>query len=55
MPTKRKVGPLEVQPVGLGCMSLSHAYRTPPYREHSTRLLNHALDLGYDFLDTAAS
>lgn len=54
MAAKRRVGPLEVQPIGLGCMSLSHAYGTPPDREHSARLLNRALDLGYDFIDTAA-
>lgn len=51
---KRKVGPFEVNPVGLGCMSLSHAYGTPPEKSDAARLLNHALDLGYDFLDTAA-
>lgn len=54
MAAKRKLGPFEVGPIGLGCMSLSHAYGQPPEREHSVRLLNHALDLGYDFLDTAA-
>ena len=54
MATKRKVGPLAVQPIGLGCMSLSHAYGTPPDKDHSARLLNRALDLGYDFIDTAA-
>lgn len=54
MAAKRKVGPFEVEPIGLGCMSLSHAYGTPPDREHSARLLNRALDFGYDFIDTAA-
>jgi aryl-alcohol dehydrogenase-like predicted oxidoreductase len=54
MTEKRKIGPLEVSPVGLGCMSLSHAYGTPPDAEHGRRLLNRALDIGYDFLDTAA-
>ena len=51
---KRSIGPFEVEPIGLGCMSLSHAYGAPPAEDHSTRLLNHALDLGYDHLDTAA-
>ena len=51
---KRQVGPFEVEPVGFGCMSLSHAYGTPPPQAHSVRLLNAALDLGYDFIDTAA-
>lgn len=54
MVAKRKVGPFEVQAVGLGCMSLTHAYGTPPDKAHSTRLLNRALDRGYDFIDTAA-
>lgn len=35
-------------------MSLSHAYGVPPAREDAVRLLNAALDLGYDHLDTAA-
>jgi aryl-alcohol dehydrogenase-like predicted oxidoreductase len=51
---KRKVGPFEVNPVGLGCMSLSHAYGTPPEKSDAARLLNRALDIGYDFLDTAS-
>jgi aryl-alcohol dehydrogenase-like predicted oxidoreductase len=54
MAAKRKIGPFEVEPIGLGCMSLSHAYGTPPGREDAALLLNRALDLGYDFLDTAA-
>ena len=54
MAGKRRIGPFEVEPVGLGCMSLSHAYGTPPDPAHSARLLNHALDLGCDFLDSAA-
>lgn len=54
MSEKRKVGSFAVNPVGLGCMSLSHAYGSPPPREDAVRLLNHALDMGHDFLDTAA-
>ena len=54
MVTKRKIGPFAVEAIGLGCMSLSHAYGTPPDRDHSARLLNRALDLGYDLIDTAA-
>lgn len=52
--TKRNIGPFKVEPVGLGCMSLSHAYGTPPPQDHAVALLNRALDLGYDFIDTAA-
>ncbi|MGZ8282490.1 MAG: aldo/keto reductase, partial [Allosphingosinicella sp.] len=54
MTARRKIGPFEVNPVGLGCMSLSHAYGSPPDAEHGRRLLNRALDIGYDFVDTAA-
>ena len=42
-----------VNPVGLGCMSLSWAYGTPPSDEDGAKLLERALDLGYDNLDTA--
>lgn len=50
----RKLGPFDVSAIGLGCMSLSHAYGTPPDAEAAARLLNKALDLGYTFFDTAA-
>ena len=42
-----------VRPIGLGCMNLSWAYGDPPPHEDKVRLLNEALDLGYDHLDTA--
>jgi aryl-alcohol dehydrogenase-like predicted oxidoreductase len=51
---KRKVGQFEVSAIGLGCMSLSHAYGSPPPREQAERVLKGALDAGYTFLDTAA-
>src|SRR5687767_9624607 len=54
MVAKRRLGPFTVHPIGLGCMSLSHAYGTPPAAADATRLLNRALDLGYDLIDTAA-
>lgn len=50
----RKIGSLSVSPIGFGCMSLSHAYGTPPSFEHAEQMLNRSLDLGYTFLDTAA-
>lgn len=50
----RRVGPFEVSAIGLGCMSLSHAYGTPPPREQAERVLLGALEAGYTFLDTAA-
>jgi len=51
---KRRVGPFEVSAIGLGCMSLSHAYGPPPPREQAEQVLLGALDAGYTFLDTAA-
>jgi aryl-alcohol dehydrogenase-like predicted oxidoreductase len=50
----RKLGPFDVTEIGLGCMSLSHAYGKAPTPEAGSRLLNRALDLGCTFLDTAA-
>ncbi len=50
---QRKIGQFECNPVGLGCMNLSHAYGTPPDEKQSIHLLNQALDLGYNHLDTA--
>lgn len=50
----RKVGPFDVYPIGLGCMSLSHAYGPPPPRDQAERVLKGALDAGYTFFDTAA-
>lgn len=49
----RRLGPLEVSAVGLGCMSLSHAYAPQPDRSTAERLLRRALDLGCTFFDTA--
>jgi aryl-alcohol dehydrogenase-like predicted oxidoreductase len=54
MTGKRSIGPFALGPIGLGCMSLSHAYGAPPDPAHAARLLNHALDLGCDFIDSAA-
>lgn len=50
----RHIGPLTVSALGLGCMNLSHGYGVPPSAAECARLLNHALDLGVTFLDTAA-
>lgn len=53
MVAKRHIAGKAVTPVGLGCMSLSWAYGTPPGDDYGAQLLNRALDLGYDHLDTA--
>lgn len=39
--------------MGLGCMSLSHAYGTPPSEEQGLAMLRAALDAGVTHLDTA--
>ena len=51
---QRQLGPFSVSAIGLGCMSLSHAYGTAPPVEAGEELLLRALDLGYSFFDTAA-
>jgi aryl-alcohol dehydrogenase-like predicted oxidoreductase len=50
---KRKIGIFNVQPIGLGCMNLDHAYGPSVSAEQGERVLLGALDAGYDFLDTA--
>jgi aryl-alcohol dehydrogenase-like predicted oxidoreductase len=50
----RKLGPFTVSEIGLGCMSLSHAYGVPPEPDAAATLLLRALDLGYTHVDTAA-
>jgi len=50
----RTLGPFTVSAIGLGCMSLSHAYGTPPDRETAAAVLLRALDLGYTHFDSAA-
>jgi aryl-alcohol dehydrogenase-like predicted oxidoreductase len=50
----RTLGPFSVNPIGLGCMSLSHAYGVPPAYEDAERLLLSALDAGVTLFDTAA-
>ncbi|RDC64438.1 aldo/keto reductase [Adhaeribacter pallidiroseus] len=49
----RKLGNNEqLSAIGLGCMSMSHAYGVPD-DEESIATLHHALDLGINFWDTA--
>jgi aryl-alcohol dehydrogenase-like predicted oxidoreductase len=50
---KREIAGRVVHPVGLGCMNLSWAYGSPPPQDEKVKLLNRALDLGYDHFDTA--
>src|SRR6185295_5553865 len=50
----RKLGPFDVSALGFGCMSLSHAYGTPPSPGDAATVLHAALDAGYTHLDSAA-
>ncbi|HEX5281326.1 MAG TPA: aldo/keto reductase [Micropepsaceae bacterium] len=50
----RKLGRFDVSAIGLGCMSLSHAYGTPPEPAAAADVLLKALDHGYNFFDTAS-
>lgn len=50
----RALGPFQVSAISFGCMSLSHAYGTPPPPDVGAPLLTQALDLGYTHLDSAA-
>ncbi len=52
-PDTRTINGTAVNPIGLGCMSLSWAYGTPPSAEDGAKLLHRALDVGYNHLDTA--
>jgi aryl-alcohol dehydrogenase-like predicted oxidoreductase len=49
----RKIGHFSVNAIGLGCMSMSHAYGAPDPVE-AEQTLRSALDIGYNFFDTAA-
>jgi aryl-alcohol dehydrogenase-like predicted oxidoreductase len=53
LPT-RTLGPHTVSAISLGCMNVSHAYDVPLGEDDAVRLLNHALDSGITYLDSAA-
>ena len=50
----RRIGPLEVSCIGLGCMNLSHAYGIPPPPAQGEKVLLAAVDAGVTLIDTAA-
>ena len=52
---KRRLGNSElyVNPIGLGCMGLSHASGDPTERSVAVRVLREAYEMGYDLFDTA--
>ena len=51
--TQRTIGDSQVHPVGLGCMNLSHAYGPAQDPKDAVQFLRRAIDIGYNFLDTA--
>ncbi|MCB1644776.1 MAG: aldo/keto reductase [Pseudomonadales bacterium] len=50
---QRRIGSINVHPIGLGCMNLSHAYGPAMAHKEAVAFLQKALDIGYNFLDTA--
>lgn len=50
---KRKLGTIEVSPVGMGCMGFSHGYGAVPTEEYAIEAIHAAHDFGCDFFDTA--
>lgn len=52
---KRRLGKTEmyVNPVGLGCMGLSHAYGNATLKNNSIEFIREAYQKGYNFFDTA--
>ena len=44
---------LKVSAVGLGCMGFSHAYGKPADKNEMIELIAQAVDIGYNFFDTA--
>ena len=54
MPETRSLGDSRINPIGLGCMNVSHAYGPAAPEPEAALLIQHALDEGYDFLDMAS-
>lgn len=50
---KRKIGRLEVSPIGMGCMAFSHGYGKIPDEGYSIEAIRKAHDFGCTFYDTA--
>lgn len=50
---KRKLGPLEVFPVGIGCMNAAWGFGDPMSKKDAAKLFRGAADLGQNFFDTA--
>lgn len=50
---RRQLGGLAVSALGLGCLTLTEAYGTPPTEREAVALVHRAAELGMDFLDTS--
>lgn len=50
---KRKLGNIEVSPIGMGCMGISHGYGEIPDRDYSIEAIRKAHEFGCTFFDTA--
>ena len=50
---KRKLGRIEVSPIGMGCMALSHGYGKIPEESYSIEAIRKAHAFGCTFFDTA--
>ena len=50
---QRQIDSLEVSPIGMGCMGLSHGYGTIPSEGYSIEAIQKAHDAGCTFFDTA--
>lgn len=51
----RKVGNLNVSPIGMGCMGFSHGYGAVPDEEYAINAIKEAYNFGCNFFDTAES
>lgn len=50
---QRKLGPLTVSEIGLGCMGFVQSYPPFPTQDEAISLIHKAIDLGFTFFDTA--
>ena len=50
---RRRLGSLEVSAIGLGCLTLTAAYGTPPSEAEAIAIIHRAHELGIDLLDTS--
>ncbi len=50
---RRKLGPLEVSPIGLGCMNFVWAYGPPVDKQQALKVIRAAHERGITFFDTA--